>query len=371
MFGNSQTQNAGDNSQQVQGNNISIYNLGITEQRAREIFNEQYALLRREMTEEALACATERIKLFEERLLARISEIEGALNMFADPSYQFLLVSAQKSAAASERITDYDMLAELLACRIEKATSRKNRVGIGGAVEVIYNVDDDALCALTACYFLTSFVPVASLCKDGVQVLAKTFDKLLYTELPSGDNWLDHLDILKAIRLNTFNNFKKFEDWYPNKLNGYTALGIRKDSVNYLKSLELLESINAAPSVFIPNEFLADYVKLPVASSYQINSFYLQRYSDNGTVLGSRIALNKQQIKVLEDICHLYDTDIEKKKMIKTAFLNEWDKYPSLKRIRDFYNRIPYSFTVTQIGKILAYTNAKRCDNNIPDLPLE
>ena len=59
------------------------------------------------------------------------------------------------------------------------------------------------------------------------------------------------------------------------------------------------------------------------------------------------------------------------KEKVVNAFLTEWDKYPALKKLRDFYEIIPYAFTITQIGIVLAYTNAKRCDNSIPDMLLE
>lgn len=369
MFGSKQSQNAGDNSQQLQANTINVINNnGITEQRAREIYNENYALLRNEMAREALDCANERVKQLEERLLKRISSIEGALNIFADPSYQILLTSAQKAAAASERSSDYDMLAELLACRIEKGESRKNRVGIGGAVEVIYNVDDDALCALTAYFCLTNFVPVTPLYKNGIQAMANIFDKLLYTKLPTEDGWLDHLDILRAIRVGS-TKFRKFEDWYPEYLNGYTAIGIKKDTTKYEKSLELLSSINFAPSTFITNEFLEDYVKLPVTCKSNIKSLCYNSSLNNKDVLNTK--LNDGQIKIFEKIWDLYDKDSEKNDIIKKAFLSEWDKYPSLKMIHDFYNNIPYFFSITQIGKVLAYSNIKRCDSKIPEMPLE
>ena len=55
-----QTQQAGDNSQLVQAQTVIIQN-GITEQRAREIFDEKIAITKRDLTVEAIAEAQTRI----------------------------------------------------------------------------------------------------------------------------------------------------------------------------------------------------------------------------------------------------------------------------------------------------------------------
>ena len=59
-----QKQQAGDNSTQMQGNNITNYitnNYGIDEQRARAICKEEYALACQNWTKEAIAVANERV----------------------------------------------------------------------------------------------------------------------------------------------------------------------------------------------------------------------------------------------------------------------------------------------------------------------
>lgn len=129
MFGNNQTQKAGENSQLVQAGTVNIFN-GIDEKRAREICSETYAIARRDFTADAYACANARVQQFENSLIPKMLQIETALSAFSDPAFQFLLASAQRTAAATERNADYDMLSELLICRIEKGQSRKTRAGI-------------------------------------------------------------------------------------------------------------------------------------------------------------------------------------------------------------------------------------------------
>ena len=163
-------------------------------------------------------CVNERVQQLEESLFPKLQQIEGALNAFADPSFQILLTSAQRTAAATERENDYDMLSELLVCRITKGQARKNRVGISRAIEIIDKIDDEALCALTVTYVVLRTAPTSASCKEGLKVLADLFEKLIYMELPSGTAWIEHLDILDAVRINPVGSFKSTVDYYTKDL---------------------------------------------------------------------------------------------------------------------------------------------------------
>ena len=61
-----QIQEAGDNSQQLQANNM-IVNIGIDEKRAREIYQEMNLQLRKDYSQEALNIANSRVTEFENR----------------------------------------------------------------------------------------------------------------------------------------------------------------------------------------------------------------------------------------------------------------------------------------------------------------
>ena len=370
MFGNKQTQKAGENSQLMQAGTVNIFN-GIDEKRAREICSETYAIARRDFTADAYACANARVQQFENSLIPKMSQIETALNAFSDPAFQFLLTSAQRTAAATERDADYDMLSELLICRIEKGQSRKTRAGISRAVEIIDKIDDDALCALTVFHAVNKIIPKAKGCKEGLKILADLFEKLIYMELPSGTDWIDHLDILDTIRIKTFGKLKSIEDYYPNKLEGYSAAGIKTGTDNHQKALELLSSINLDPSILVANELLPNYVKLPAANKNAIRDF--DRTSTkvvNGIAVEDLEPLSENDISVLETIWELYETDTDITHKAITAFMLEWDSHPSLKTLHTWWNSLPHAFGITHVGTVLAHTNARRCDKRIPELPL-
>lgn len=126
MENNKQLQKAGDNSQQLQMVN-PIINVGITEERVREIFSEMNAIARQSYTQDAYELAMKRVGMFEELLMSKVEQVDGMLEAFRDPSFQLLLVEAQKRAAASDRKSDLEMLTELLAHRVEKKATEKQK----------------------------------------------------------------------------------------------------------------------------------------------------------------------------------------------------------------------------------------------------
>lgn len=367
-----QTQKGGDNSQLIQAGTLNVVYAGIDEKRAREICAEMYNVARNELTIEAYACANERVQRLEDYLLPKMLQVEGALNAFSDPSFQSLLVSAQRTAAITEREADYNLLSELLMCRIEKGQPRKARTGISRAVEIVDKIDDDALCALTVIHAVNNVTPISGLCKSGIETLAELFDKLIYMPLPSGTDWIDHLDILGTIRVNMLGRFKKTKEYLAERLDGYSSVGIKVESDNYKKALELLSKVSLSRSILIPNEFLDGYVRLPVANKGHLEDLNVERtgQNDNGEACIVSRKISSKELSALKSIWELYETDNELKQSLDSSLMNEWDSHPSLNAVHIWWDSIPYSFSITQTGTVLAHTNAQRCDKTIPQLPL-
>ena len=111
-------------------------------------------------------------------------------------------------------------------------------------------------------------------------------------------------------------------------------------------------------------------IPLPSLSEQERIVGILDKFAESIDNLQEQIKERQKQYAYLIDNA-FGGTLAEMKEKAVNAFLTEWDKYPALKKLRDFYETIPYAFTITQIGKVLAYTNAKRCDNSIPDMLLE
>lgn len=368
-----QIQKAGENSQQIQAGTISITNvMGIDEKRAREIFNEMYVIARRDFSKDAYECANKRVAQFEESLMPKIMQIDGALEKFADPSFQFLITEAHKTAAATERVADYDLLSELLVHRIQKGEkNRKVRAGIARAVEIVDQIDDDALCALTVSHTVAKLLPVSGYIKNGLDVLEKIFEKLIYGELPKGQEWLEHLEILDAVRLTPFGTLKTVEQFYSEQLEGYTCVGIAKESNNYSEALSLLEDNQLSSNMFlVEHELLDGYVRLPICNKEAINSLQLiSKPIVNGQQFGEiHIDLSEEQKSMLGKIYDLYDKNDELKKEVSKRFMDEWNKRNALLMLKDWWDNIPVSFSITAVGTVLAHANAQRCDQSIPPL---
>lgn len=366
-----QIQKAGENSQQIQAGSISITNvMGIDEKRAREIFNEMYVVARRDFSKDAYECANERVAQFEESLMPKIMQIDGALEKFADPSFQFLITEAHKTAAATERVADYDLLSELLVHRIQKGEkNRKVRAGVARAVEIVDQIDDDALCALTVSHAVGNLFPIANSVNEGLDVLEDTFSKLIYTELPRGRDWLDHLEILDAVRLSSFGNLKKIEQFYPEQFNGYACVGIPKGTDKYDNTISLLEENRLPNTLLVDHELLDGYVRLPICTKTSIDSLRLVNMKVvNGQLEKRHFELSREQKDVLEEVFDLYDTNVELKKKVVDRFMGEWKKRKALSSLCEWWDNIPIVFQITAVGKVLAHSNAQRCDKSIPPL---
>lgn len=357
-----QIQQAGDNSLQIQGNTINLIQ-GITEERAREICNEVFALRGNEYTQEAVRIAQERVDRFKLDLVPKMAMLEGALNIFSDPSFQLLLAKAQRVAAASGREADYHLLTELLRCRVQKGQNRKNRTGIEKAVEIVDQIDDDALCGLTIAHAIGSLQPSSSVIADGLDVLSELFEKLLYLPLPKGTEWIDHLDVLGAIRISNVYLMKPLEQVYEQTIPGIMCAGIKKDSENYTKSMKLLMD-NKIPHIWlVDNELLNDYVRIPCVNIADIENY---RMRING--IPYPVKMTEQQLTVIREIWTLYDTSDEIKRRVYESFLEKWNRYPVLQQVNNWWKEIPVAFNITCVGTVLAHANAQRCDNSIPDL---
>ena len=362
-MGNKQVQDAGDNSQQFQANNM-IFNVGIDEKRAREICQEVILQLKNKYTEEALKLAESRVSEFENKLLPKMKAIDGALEAFADPSFQLLLVEAQKTAASTERPADYDLLSELLVHRFQNGTNRNTRAGITRAVKIVDEISDEALLGLTVFHAVTCLYPVTGVIQEGLDVLNSLFGKLFYATLPTENDWLDHLDILNTIRIGEFGRLKKMEEYYSEQFAGYMDVGIKKLSQEYYKAIELLNSNNLPLNILIEHELNTDYVRLCVLNKNDIDPTKLTHLSSNNTV----IFLTDIQKNAIRSIYDLYKQDAAIRQENVNKFMEEWNKRANLKILREWWDNIKFSIQLTSVGKVLAHANAQRCDESLPSL---
>lgn len=363
-----QSQKGGDLSTNIQAESM-ILNVGIDEKRAREIYHEMNLQVKKDYSLEALEIANKRVTEFEDSLMSKMEGVDGALEAFSDPSFQLLLVEAQKTAASTERPADYDLLSELLIHRFEKGENRFTRAGISRAVEIVDEIADDALLGLTVLHAVSTFFPVSGDINNGLNILNDLFGKLFYEKLPVGQDWLDHLDILDAVRLNTFGNLKKIQEYYPEQLTGYIDVGIEKNSENHDKAIEILKNTNLSQNILINHAFNDGFLRLNISHKNQISSLSLQQQIvENGKIKILPTSLSQEQINAIKSVYELYKQDSKIKQENIKLFMEEWDKKANLKILKEWWNNLDILIQITSVGKVLAHSNAQRCDKNLPPL---
>lgn len=358
-------QKSGANSQLVQAQTINNY-YGITEERAREIIQEEAGKID-SYTQEALSTARERIGKLEDSFMEASSRIDGALESFADPAFQILLRDAAERAAATEREEDYDLLSQLLICHIQKGKERKNRAGIHRAIRIVDEIDNDALCALTVFHAAEQIFPAVGSCLQGFEIQEKMFSKLMYMGLPEGEGWMDHLDVLGAIRINPFGKLKKLEEYNAEILNGYVCVGIKKDSKEYDTATSLLCRYVRAENCIVDNELLDGYVRLDIPNERAIDKLEITFPSD-ATQPVIHIPAGHEVIDAIKKIWNMYSKDESLLAKVKQEYNARFNNYEHLRSLTAWWNAIPHSLELTSVGKVLAHTNAKRCDPIIPDM---
>lgn len=359
-------QQAGDNAQQIQVETVIINN-GLNESQVRAICSEMSYKAMEEYTAESHLTVEKRISDFANVLIPRIEKIENGFEAFADPEFQVELKKAQISSACTDREADYEMLAELLLHRVENKDNRRVKASITKAVEIVDKIDDDALQALTVAYSVIQFSPANGMIKDGLNTLNHLFGQLPIKQLPKDDSWISYLDILDVIRPSQFGNFKRFIELYSEKLTGYTTVGIKKDSENYYKALEILNKANLGENVFVEHELLDGYLRLPIP--YKNHILETKQYVIFHLGINSVIIFDENAKSAINQVWELYEKNDELTNQIKEKFAELFNSFESLVVVKEWWDNIPNSFSVTPIGKVLAHANAQRY-TQLPEIEL-
>ena len=353
--GDNATQNQiiGDNSSQIvvdtQVNTFNQTNVTVTGIPYSDIVS-LTTTVSAQVTQQAVAMCTQvaeatvrtRMEAFKNVWEPRITGMENVVNNLIDPKFQFMIRDANITAAKSSRDEDLDMLAELLACHIEKGQNVKIDAGINRAISIVNEVDLDSLCALTVVLAILNTIPNTGNIKEGLDTLNGLYSKLLIIDLPEGTAWIDNLNVVGAINLLS-EDFNKLDKILLQMLDGYICAGILIGTEEHKKAIDILGKNGFSKNSLVPNECLPDYLRLPLSDTSKL----------------------KPELKPILD---LYSKDKKLQDTAKNNFMNMWDSYEVLKKIKEWFNNIPVYFRINSVGKALAQTNAKRCYPEFPDL---
>lgn len=356
---------SGANSNNYQGENITIVHNHITqfdEEKAKQISEYSAKQIMEEYFSNADELAQKRMADFENRFIPKLAAIENALKIFNDPAFKLVYRKAQIQAATTTRESDYDILSELLIHRYKKQNNKSSCIGINGAVDIVEQISDESLTALTVLVTISiDTAPITGNIIEGLNVMNKLFESLLICDLPNNNDWLDQLDILKAIRLNSFSGLKKLKEFYLQNLDGYFCVGIDKESENYQKAIDLLKTYRLE-NILVNHELINKHVRLPITKITEIEK--LNKIQSNGILS----PLSKEEKECLHKVIDLYDKTADKKNIVLNKFYEKFDAFPALKVIHDWWDKIPNGFSITSIGRVLGHANAQKCYPGFPPL---
>jgi hypothetical protein len=299
---------------------------------------------------------------------------EGLLSACADPGFQVQLLEAQKAAASTERPDDYVLLSQLLIARAKHGQERKTRAGIQRAVQIIDLLDDDALLGITAFYAVDTLSPAdGKSIANGIRVLSELFSKLLYGQLPDGQAWIDHLDLLGALRITGFGNIvtlKKLDVYLSERFDGYVLPGIDVLSDSYQTAKDILRNASLDLDLcFVAHEYCDNHVRIPVTRKHDLDKFTIHHtIMKDGTTNQIIQPLSVDQHEALKQVYGLYDTQPASINSSKEGFFRAFNEHKSLRILREWWDKIPIAFNCTSVGMAIAHANAQRCAPNVPSI---
>lgn len=334
-----QSQSGGDYATQVQAAGDVI--VGVSEARAREIAETTARTVVEEYAEEGSRLIQERITKLDDRVIASLIRA-GRLEVFADPGFQRSYKKAQEGAAVSDEDSDYDLLAALLSDRAQRGPERSVRAGIERSIEIVDQIDSHALRGLTLLQAIQQYQPLSPNVDEGLDAMESLFADLLDGPLPEGVEWLDHLDVLDAVRINQVSTLKPFREYYPSQMPGYLAAGLPF----YVMDWPLEVKGYTLSSLLMWHELKPGFVRLSAAVDGS-----LAPVVPDAELREAVLVLARERLGFGAVDQGLVDPYLEKLRTRRTlALIEEW------------WDKIPFAVQVTGVGKVLARANALRLD---------
>ena len=358
---NKNIQKAGNDSHQLQLSNCNII-FNLTEEKLSEIVNsEEVVSAINNNGAISQNIIEERKEKFVKELLPKLVKDE-ILDSLKKPEIIIAIKETMRQAVCTDDEKSYELLSRLLSNRIKYSDDKLIALSLKNASEAAIEITDGALTGLTVILLIEKYVPTSISIMQGLEVLNNMFGIVDLEKLPDGRGWLEQLDILKLVRVETFMRMKNLTDCYSNEFNGYVCVGIKKNSDNYNKAVEILERVNLTKNDLIINELNESYVRLPLVINKVFNS--IRHFTKQGDI----VPLSIEQQKAYEMVISLYEKNENVLNANKNRFNQMWSKFPNLVKVKEWWNKINGSFTVTTTGYVLAYANLNNINKSI-DLP--
>lgn len=343
-----QAQRARDHAVQVQVQGDYVVH-GVTEDRAREIALAAARRVVDEYTAEAAPVAGVRADQFAEIVVERLAQ-RGQLGAFADPAFHHLLMKAQRAAVGVGEDDAYEILTNLLSERAQDEHDRTRWGAIDRAVEIAELVDQQALAGLTVATAVTILRPTNGLVVRGLDLMEMLFQDIVVEGLPTGEDWLERLDTLRAVRLlpRAFGGRKDLAAILADECEGYVSSGFQPDEEEQLTAAAGL----SRPAPIVDHELRPGHRRLAFASREEARAG-LEVAGIAGEALERVMAALEEHGKLgtqHADAVKALGDEIEKRPAMASAAA--WWR-------QDIGER---GFEITKSGRMLALVNAMRLD---------
>lgn len=304
-----------------------------------------------------------RTEQFADKLIEKIIEekIQDKLN---DPGILMAIHKAYRIAGSTEREDDYTCLSNLVTCRMKHGKDRSIRASVERAIDIVDQISDDAIVGLNMYYIVTGMGTTYYNLSSSINLIDETYSKVMNKSLPVGNAWLEHLDILKAIRLYPpmISYETKFENYIDKIFKNCFIAGIKKDSKEYNDAINICNR-ERLYNIFVENELLDGYIKLFFDNRKDIDKLYFILNEKN-------IPLTSSQKEAVNAIFDMYDCSDNVRNILHKKILDEALKKEHIMKVAEWFDSIRQSLSLTMVGRVLAHSNVKEIIPGVPDMPI-
>ena len=357
-----QIQKAGDNANQIQPQTL-VQHIGISEERVYDIVSAACDKAVESCLKESRLAVEQRLNSFKDELYVIVGNQLQLFESLREPSCVATLGAAANAAARTNSVDDHQMLAELLVKRFESPLDRHVATGVTKAIEIVEFLTDEELAGLTTLHVARSFTPVSGNIKNGIESLAGLIDVLPLDQLPSGQEWIDDLDILGAVRFSPIATLVPFLDIQFDQLDGYTVCGVKAGSNDETEARDRLAQVGLPANLLVEHELNPGYKRLPFRHTDNFDNLSLYSPSDPSV---PHVKFNSDQIEAFRYIYNL-SKDNSCVEVIKGNLKKEMFRYPSLATLIDWWDSIRLALRLTSVGRCVASANARRLKPGLPE----
>lgn len=369
---NIKKQIGGDSSLQVQSDTFNqqinnYYVSGVTEEQVITIFKEQAKNIIQEYGIIAEEKANERINKFENITLEKIHNLEASLDAFKKPELRVFVSECYKSAVQTDLDSDYDVLSELLLERIKNDGNRAIYSYLKYATQIIPDLDSNALLALTVYFCAYDLIFNATRPLDVMRMMDELYKNVLYAKLPEKSDWIEQLEILRCIKTHQFYMPLSYIEHFKKTYSAFFEIGIKENSENYVKTIEILNQNKIPSDIFEPHEFNPGYYKLSIARESDID----KRIAFKSFFGGNLIMPTEEQKSALHAIYKLYESNSALKAAISAKIKDTLKTYQYINSIISWLDKIKVSFSIASVGNLIANANSRIYEKQIPKLKMD